>query len=113
MSLNPNLFASVINQLRHGGAQESLSEALSECVETARLRGKSAKLVLTLTVKPHGDGQYELRDDVTTKLPKPERGLTLMFGTPEGNLTRHDPRQQALDLKGVPDDRPAELKKLA
>lgn len=107
MPLRPDLFTYTINQLRLGDAQEDLSEALHECVETARLTGKSAHLVLKLTIKPHGHGQYELVDDVTTKLPRAERGITLMFGTPEGNLSRNDPRQPDLDLRPVPDDRPA------
>lgn len=112
MPLNPLLFANVISQLRFGGAGEDLSESLHECVEVARNTGKQTKLVLTLTIKPHGDGQYELRDEVTTKLPKPQHGLTLMFGTPEGNLTRHNPRQQELDIKSVHEERPAEFKKV-
>jgi hypothetical protein len=40
-----------------------------------------------------------------------DRGITLMFGTPEGNLTREDPNQQSLDLKSVPEDKPQEYKK--
>ena len=33
-----------------------------------------------------------------------------MYGTPDGNLMREDPRQAELDIRVVPHDRPATLK---
>lgn len=112
MPLRPDLFTRVIGQLNYGEANEELSEALHECKAAAQRSGKATKLVLTLTVKPHADNQYELSVDVVTKLAKRQRGLTLMFGTADDDLTRHDPRQAELELRGVPVDRPAELKKV-
>ena len=101
MKPRQDLFTYTINELRYGEAQHDLTQALHECVQAARLTGKAATLTLTLKVEPEGDGQYRLRDDIRTRLPKVAES-TLMFGTPDGNLTRHDPRQRDMDLKIVP-----------
>ena len=114
MSLRPDLFTHVINTLRYGAAQNELSIALHECVETARSTGRTAKLMLEIAIKPNGhSGQYEITDTMKTKLPRIDHGVTLVFGTPEGNLTREDPHQQTLELKRVePEAMPEQPKRL-
>lgn len=109
MSFRPDLYAATLNQLRNGGAALEASELLSECVNIARETGKAAELTVTIKIKPDGrdSGQYFLEEKIVAKLPKPERGKTLFFGTPEGNLTRENPRQQSLELKSVDDPKPA------
>lgn len=110
MTIRSDLFTHTVNNLLNGHTQAELSDRLAECVERARETGKQAKLTLTLTIKPLGQsGQYEIRDQIKQQLPELDRGITLFFGTPEGNLTREDPNQQNLALKTVPDDKP-ELK---
>ncbi len=104
MTVRQDLFSYTINQLRHGLTQEELSEELNRCVQAAQDTGKSARLTLELTIKPTGGGQYLLTDKISTKLPTLDREATLMFGTPEGNLTRDDPRQSKLPLRQVEDD---------
>jgi hypothetical protein len=112
MPIRQDLFTATVNQLLNGHTQNQLSEKLSECVEHARSTGKQAKLSLTLIIKPMGyTGQYQIKDQIKQQLPEMDRGITLMFGTPEGNLTREDPNQQSLDLKSVPEDKPQEYKK--
>ncbi len=103
--MRPDLFNNTVNQLLYGHTQNELSEKLSECVEAARESGKVARLTLTLTIKPigHDTGQYEIRDQIKTMLPSLDRGMTLMFGTPEGNLQRDDPHQPDLPLRVIPD----------
>ena len=112
MANRPDLFTHTLTSLQHGTTALALSEHLHECVESARKTGKKATLTLTLTIKPVGrdTGQYELREDIKTKIPQLDRGMTLMFGTPEGNLTRTDPRQGELNLKAAPDTKPETLK---
>lgn len=101
----PDLFTATVNILRAGSCQEELSEALSDAVEAARETGKQAIVTLTLKIKPEGrSGQYVVHDDIKRKLPALDKGGTLLFGTPEGNLQRQDPRQTALNLKRVPDE---------
>lgn len=103
MAYRQDLFTHTVNQLRNGRTQEELSEKLNEVVNACRDTGKVGEITLKIKVYPDkGDtGQYFLKDDVTTKAPKPDRGQTIMFGTPEGNLQRNDPRQGDLPLKEV------------
>jgi len=105
MAKRPDLFVNTVNNLQYGASAIELSEQLNECVEAARKTGKKATLTLTLTIKPVGrdSGQYELREEIKAKIPTMDRGMTLMFGTPEGNLTRTDPRQGELQLKAAPE----------
>ena len=106
--MRPDLFTHVLAQLDYGQTAEDLSEKLYECIERARDTGKQAKLTLTLTVKPSGrdTGQFELKDQVKTALPAYDRGMTLLFATPEGNLQRENPRQAGLDLRSADEQRP-------
>lgn len=106
----PDLWNFTVSQLRSGATQEELSEELSKAVNMARETGKQAVVTLRLTIKPVGDGQYQLQDKVTTTLPELPRGMTMMFGTPDGNLMREDPRQKKMELRGVADDKPTEFK---
>jgi len=98
----PDLFVSTLNQLRYGAAAEELSEKLAECVDRASSTGKNATLTLVINIKPQGaSGQYFLTDEIKQKLPSLPKEQTIFFGTPEGNLTREDPRQQKLPLVSV------------
>lgn len=102
----PDLFQHVVNSLRYGAAAEELSEALAECVDRARDAGKAATLTLTIKIKPKGNsGQYFIEDDIKTKVPALMKEETIMFGTPDGNLTREDPRQQKLPLRVAGDEK--------
>lgn len=103
MSVRQDLFTHVVNQLNFGATQEELSEKLNECVQRSRETGKSAEITLKITVKPNGStGQYELRHKIATKIPALDPGATIFFGTPEGNLTRDNPKQEKMDFKTVP-----------
>ncbi len=94
-------FTDTLNAMRFGTLTEDLTRALHEltlaCVDTQR----GGALTLTLQLKPGKGGQIEVCDDIKVKQPKAERGSTIMFSTPEGNLQREDPRQKKLDLRQV------------
>lgn len=107
MAYRQDLFSATVAQLRGGRTQEELSKKLNELVNACRDTGKSGTISLKITIKPDkGDtGQYFLEDNTTVKLPEFERGKTLMFGTPDGNLQRTDPNQGELPLRQVNDDR--------
>ena len=103
MTYRQDLFTQVVNQLGSGKTQDELSKKMNELVQACRSTGKVGDLTLKIKVRPDkGDtGQYFLEDTVRLKLPEFERGKTLMFGTPEGNLQRTDPNQGELELKSV------------
>ena len=94
-------FTDTLNALRFGTLSEELTKKLHEltaaCVETQR----AGAITITLALKPGKGGQVEVFDDVKVKMPKEERGSSIMFATVEGNLQREDPRQKKLDLRTV------------
>lgn len=78
---------------------EEATEALNDLVHATTETGKTGELVLKIKMKPIGGkaGQMELDTEVKTKLPSPTRGKTILFTTPDNNLSRQDPRQQSLE----------------
>tara|TARA_R110002167_G_scaffold188319_1_gene389857 strand:+ start:31643 stop:32008 length:366 start_codon:yes stop_codon:yes gene_type:complete len=105
MSTRADLFNATVAQLRNGTTQAEASEMLAELVQACRDTNKIGELTLKIKVRPDGaSGQYFLEDQVTINAPKPERGKTLFFGSPEGNLSRTDPNQKELNLRDVSDE---------
>lgn len=94
-------FLDTLIALRFGKLHDELTEALNELTNACTETGKGGTLTLSIKLKPGRAGQVEILDDVKTKLPSFERGSTLMFSTPDGNLQRDDPRQQKLELRSV------------
>lgn len=100
MSFKP--FTHTLGQLRFGSLSDELTEALGKLTQKCAETGRAGELQLVLKLKPGKAGQIEITDDIKVKQPKEERGTSLMFCTPEGNLQREDPRQMSLDgLKSV------------
>lgn len=113
--IRKDLFVHTLNNARMGLLADEASDALHACVEAARETGKPATLTLTLTLKANGaTGQLHLHDQIKTRLPARlpalDKGATILFITPEGNLQREDPRQLTLAIKPVVDDRPVSFK---
>jgi len=109
--IRKDLFVHTLNNARMGLLADEASDALHACVEAARETGKPATLTLTLTLKANGaTGQLHLHDQIKTRLPALDKGATILFMTPEGNLQREDPRQLTLAIKPVVDDRPVSFK---
>lgn len=104
MAVREDLFNATVAQLRNGSTQIEASELLNELVQACRETNKVGELTLKIKVRPDGaSGQYFLEDQVSINAPKPERGKTLFFGTPDGNLQRDDPNQKKLDLRAIED----------
>lgn len=109
MAHRQDLFVHAVSQLRSGKTQDELSEQLNQLVQDCRATGKQGTLTLTIKVQPDkGDtGQYFLKDEVKITRPKFDRGNTIFWGTPDGNLQRTDPNQGEFDLREAPkDDQP-------
>lgn len=94
-------FTDTLNALRYGTLSEELTKKLHELTAACTETGRAGAITLTLALKPGKGGQVEVFDDIKVKLPKEERGSSIMFATPEGNLQREDPRQSKLDLRTV------------
>jgi hypothetical protein len=85
----PELFNDVVAHLRGGATLDELSETLKERVKASRDTGKVSTLILELMIRPQRPTrEYELADKIKTKFPELDRGVTLLAGTPDGNLER-------------------------
>lgn len=93
----PKPFNDTLVQLRYGELHSELTDAINEVVTKVASTQKGGKITLTLAFKSGKGGQIEIADELKVVLPKEEKGSTIMFATPEGNLTRQDPRQQTFE----------------
>ncbi|ULR75081.1 hypothetical protein JC1_9 [Burkholderia phage JC1] len=93
----PKPFNDTLVQLRYGELHDELTDAINEIVQKVASTQKAGKLVLTLAFKAGKGGQIEIADELKVTLPKEEKGSTIMFATPEGNLQREDPRQRTFE----------------
>ncbi len=93
-------FTDTLRDLRGGAVLDELSEKLNEVVAAVTSTGKEGTVTLKLKLKPLSEGaMIQIEDDVVASVPRPSRGGTVMFPTPENNLSRRDPRQP--DLPGM------------
>lgn len=97
-------FIDTLRDIEAGGLLDELSETQHSLIDAIRQTGKGGELNIKLIYKPDGSGQMTIKADVKAKEPILARGTSLFFLTPEGNLTRRDPRQQDLALRSVEDD---------
>ena len=106
-------FIDTLRDIEAGGLLDELSETQHSLIDAIRLTGKGGELTIKLAYKPDGNGQITIKADVKAKEPALSRGTSLFFLTPEGNLTRRDPRQQDLPLRTVNDDKPEVLRQVS
>lgn len=105
-----NLSATLAS-IRYGSLSDEFESKLRELVLAATETGKKGSLTLAITIVPRKDGQVEVVDDLKAKLPEHDKGATILFATPEGNLMRQDPRQLELDqLREVSTNRSTTLR---
>jgi hypothetical protein len=89
-----------LKDLRHGDVITDLTVGLIDVVTAVRATGGSGTLTLTLRVKPFSKGDMHtltIDDDVSLKLPRVEKGATILFANDENQLSRSDPRQPVLE----------------
>jgi hypothetical protein len=99
-----NAFDKTLRELRGGFAMSELSERLGEVVAAVRLTGKKGKLRLELEVKPASRGEtvcVMVEDEISTKIPKPDRITTIFYADEQNLLQRQDPRQKEFELRTV------------
>lgn len=91
-------FIATLQALSKGKTVDDLSQALTDVVAAVEEVGGKGKLTLTLSISrpDKSDGRQVLIEDaIVSKLPKPDRQITLMFAH-EGNLSRSPFDQQDL-----------------
>ncbi len=91
-------FTDTLRDVRGGQVIEQLDESLQQLVQQVQRTNKGGSLKLTVEVKPMR-GSTEavvVKATVTTKAPQFTDDGTVLFPTPEGNLTRTHHRQDEL-----------------
>ena len=81
-----------------GATQNHIADSLRQLVEAVVSEDRSGSLTINIKIKPAGNsGALEVSIDHKIKKPEPPPGVSIFFPTPEGNLSRQDPRQMNLD----------------
>lgn len=111
--VEPKPFREWLDEQRRGATHFELSEMLCEVVTAVAETGKKGSVTLKINVAPSGDGMVVVTDEVNAKTPEPDRSASLYFYDDYGRLSREDPRQQKLDLRGIRDARDAKENKNA
>lgn len=92
--------------LENGTLLDSLSERMNELVKLVDSTGKPGELVLSLKVKRVGSSAIGVTPTVKVKTPVEKPEESLLYPTPEGNLTMDHPKQQKLALTVAESGRP-------
>lgn len=96
-------FAELLTILDRGSAHAEASRALNDLVAAVRDTGKKGSMTVSIELGPlkGSSDQLLVAARVTAKPPKSEPGAAVFYIDDAGNLTRHDPRQMALELDGL------------
>lgn len=89
-----------------GRSHEQISAEMHELLAAVAEHGKKGSLTVTITVEPpkgHVDGgPLAIGIDSALKAPRASAPPAIYFVDADGNATRNDPRQMALDLRTAP-----------
>lgn len=96
MSKRP--FLDTMRELEAGDLVEDLTDAQHAIVAAIEEYGGVGEITLKLKYKRDGK-QIQITSNLVHKTPKPSRGISLFFVTPENNLSRDDPRQKTFDIR--------------
>jgi len=92
-------FVETLKDIRHGDVIGDLTVNLLDVVTAVRATGGTGVLTLQIKVKPFSKGDLStlaITDDVKIKLPRAEKGVSVLFADDRNQLTRTDPRQPEL-----------------
>jgi hypothetical protein len=106
VSLEQRSFSSLLANLDCGAFEAELAEKVRDAVaaihDAAAARGGKPKATMTIKLEFKLDSDVvEVRKDVSMSLPKVERGKSIMWATPNNNLSPRNPRQAELGLRVV------------
>lgn len=100
-------FAAVLGELHGGRVHARLTEQLAALTAAVAATGKKGTLTIALEVKPLKAGQNEILQVVAKSVLKAPEGedaapTTVFYADETGNLTRDDPNQPQLPIRGLP-----------
>ncbi len=105
-------FSEFITDVRGGNCHQELSQAINEVTSAAMNTGKVGSVTLTIKIKPQGEGQAAIVDQIKRTIPEPTKPETFCFVDNDGNLTRSDPRQAKIDDLKIVDMNTGEIKQV-
>lgn len=91
----------VLADMSGGRTMVEFEDRFRELIEAVENTGKTGSLTLTLKVKPDGDRQVLITDEIKAKVPQLQRGMSIFFTTRDHMVTREDPCQMTLPFKDV------------
>lgn len=94
-------FAQTLAKMAGGTLLPTLNDRLTEVAEAVHAHNKVGTLTLKLKLSPNGENGVTVEEDISSKVPQPNRGKALFFIDDSGNLLRNDPRQGELQLRPV------------
>lgn len=87
-----------LREHKRGSLHTELSEELAKVIAAVQEFEKPGALTLKITVAPASDGRMVIvTDDVSSKVPKADRGASLFFADESGGLHREDPTQMRFE----------------
>lgn len=90
-------FSTLLQNIEGGRFEEEVAEELKSLLDQISYTGKAGEMTIKVKIKPKaGHGAVEVTGEVKSKLPNPEKLASVFFITPEGNLSRRDPRQREM-----------------
>lgn len=105
MSVKP--ITQTLALLQGGLFIDQCSDLMARIVKGVDETGKAGKLTITLDVKKTA-GAISVLAKATDKVPEAAADADLFYATPEGNLSRSNPKQRELPLRAA--DAPRELR---
>lgn len=93
-----------IKQIGNGYVDLEIGKALSEATAACLEHGKQAVVTVKFVIQQHNhkDGTVKILGDISSKLPKEKTEGSIVYVTPEGNLSVSDPAQINLNLQSIP-----------
>lgn len=102
----PAEFAAFLIGHLDGRTHEEISTELHQLLDAVRTHGKKGSLVITVQVEPPSNGvdggPLPIGIEYAAKAPRPSAPKAIYFLDDQGNPTRTDPRQMALDFRTAP-----------
>jgi hypothetical protein len=86
-------FSTTLCALRGGGCHDDMAQALREATKAVHETGNKATVTLKIIVEPNGENNEGVssvlvRDEISTKIPKPSTRASVFFITDGNDLAR-------------------------
>lgn len=91
-------FLETLKAIRRGEFLDRINEQLTELNKAVFVTDGEGELVVTLIIKPNGEGQVVIKPKVKIKKPIKGTGDAIFFVNVDGGLERDDPRQSAMEF---------------